>query len=236
MKALNQAKNLLNKFQETYGIDLSSAQQGSDVWHQARLGVITASRAKDVVAKATTATRATYMAELIAAVGTGLAKDLNFKQMEWGHAHEDAARSSYEFITGDDLTEVPFVFKDETFRIGASPDSFSPKRGVEIKCPYDSTHYILFATEGKAKSEWLWQVNFSMWVCGLETWDLCQFDPRMRNNPLHIRTIERDEAKIKTLEDAVPQFISDMDKKLEYLEIGFGDQWLLTPKPEVESA
>lgn len=227
MKTLADISKTLEKFHARHGLAVSGAQQGSEAWLKLKLGVISASNASRVVAKRDSETRLTYMAELVAQVCTGIMEELNSKYLDWGNQQEDAARSHYEFVTGYKLTQVPFVFKDEGFRIGCSPDSliFSENKGNEIKCPFNTVHYIKFLTEEKLKSEYVWQNQFQMWVTDAEVWDAVQFDPRMKTKPMHIATIERDAKAMKAFDDLVPQFIEDMDKMLDRAGAKFGDQW-----------
>lgn len=227
MKTLAEINALLSSFQSKYGIDLRNAPQGSAEWLVGKLGVPSASNASKLLAKPGSDTRSTYMAELVAQVATGVVEELNAKALDWGKQHEDAARSSYEFATGEIVEEVPFVFKDDTFRVGCSPDGIlSVPKGLELKCPYNSVHYVKFVVEEKIKPEWQAQNQFTMWVTGAEEWDFGQFDPRMKVKSLHYVTIERDEKVQKTLDDAVPQFLHEMDQMLAKLGIKFGDQWL----------
>jgi hypothetical protein len=228
MKTLDEINGMLKKFEEQYGINATQASQGSAAWFQVKLGVGSASNASKIVAKTGSATRDGYMAELVAQVATGIMPELNgLAALEWGKDHEDAARSSYEFMTGYETIEVPFVFKDDSFRVGMSPDFLvkDMSKSGEIKCPYSSKNYIEFLVSDKIKSEWSWQVNFQMWVLGSDSLDFAQYDPRMKRNPLKVFENEKDEQKQKTLDDAVPQFIHDMDKMLEKAGFKFGEQW-----------
>lgn len=213
-----------NRFQT--GVDLSQAQQGSAIWHKLRLGVVTASNAYRAVAKKDSETRATYLAELVAQVCTGVPEEINSKHMDWGKQHEDAARAAYEFSTGLTVTQVPFVFRDETFRTGCSPDGIvSAKKGAEIKCPWSSSNYVKFLLDDKIKPEYVWQYQFTLWVMGAEEWDFNQYDPRMKNQPSKTVTVKVDPEKQKVLDEAIPAFLADMDKQLAKVGIAFGDQW-----------
>lgn len=226
MTILERIDKNLKAFEEKYGIPARDADQGSDVWRSLKLGVISASNAHKAVAGEKTQTRATYMNELVAQVCTGILPEISGAPLDWGHQHEAAARSYYEFASGKAFREVPFVFMNDEFRVGVSPDALPTENsGVEIKCPYNSANYIDFLVNGKIKSEWSWQINMSMWVTGTEVWELAQFDPRMQKSLMKIVEVERDERKIKTLEDAIPQFIHDMDKALKVAGFTFGEQW-----------
>jgi putative phage-type endonuclease len=227
MKTLAEISGTLEKFSAKYSLPIIGAQQGSAAWFTVKLGVLSASNASKIVASTTSETRNTYMAELVAQVATGIMEEINSKYLDWGNQHEDAARSSYEFMTGYTLTQMPFVFMDDTYRIGCSPDSliFEHNKGNEIKCPFNTVHYIKFLTDGKLKPEYVWQNQFQMFVTGAKEWDAVQYDPRMKSIPIHVETIERDEKAQKTLNDAVPQFIADMDVMLKKAGVSFGEQW-----------
>lgn len=62
------------------GFDTTKVSQGTPEWHASRLGVITASRASDLIAtgrggKGYGKARDSYLLELVAEVATGQAKD-----------------------------------------------------------------------------------------------------------------------------------------------------------------
>lgn len=227
MKTRAEINQILTAMKSKHGLDLFHALQGDDLWFQAKLGVLSASNASKIVAKADSETRATYMADLVAQVCTGLFEDINSKEMDWGKTHEDAARSSYEFSTGELVEQVPFVYMNEQFRVGCSPDGLiaGQNRGMEIKCPYKTANYVKFIAAEKIKPEWQWQNQFTMHVLDADSWDFGQYDPRMKYKPLHFITVERDAKMQATLADAIPQFISDMDKMLAKIGITFGEQW-----------
>jgi hypothetical protein len=88
--------------------------QGSQEWLQARLGRVTASRVADVVATVKSggygASRASYMAELIAErlTGTPASKYVN-AEMAWGTEKEPEARTAYEFHANSDVKQVGFI-------------------------------------------------------------------------------------------------------------------------------
>ncbi len=226
MKTLNQINTQLSEFEKQFGFPITDAKQGSDAWFNLKLGVLSASNASKIVAGKTTEGRNTYMSELVAQICTGDQEELNSKYLDWGNQYEAAARSCYEFSTGQNITQVPFVFKDGLYREGCSPDGIvNDKKGVEIKCPYNAVHYVKFALEDKIKPEYKWQCQFTLRVMDADEWDFTQYHPLMKASPIKTITVFRDEEMQKTLADAVPQFVSDMDKMLERLGIKFGDQW-----------
>jgi len=225
MKTLQQINSLLLKFEDTYKLPIAGFEQGSETWLKVKLGVLSASNASKIVAKKDSETRLTYMSELVAQVCTGQQEELNNKYVEWGRTHEAAARSSYEFENDVRVEQVPFVFFNESFREGCSPDGLVGVKGLEIKCPANTANYIKFLAEDKIKPEYQWQYQYCLRILGCNEWDFVQYDPRMRKNSLKVLTVTRDEEKQKTLEDAVPQFISEMDLMLSKIGVKFGDQW-----------
>lgn len=227
MKNLTNLEQQVKSFQDKFGVDIIKAEQGSLAWLQTRLGVITASEVHKAVAKLGTETRNTYMCQLVSEVATGFVEEINSKYLDWGKMHEAAARASYEFQNDCEIEAVNFIFKDDTFREGASLDGFikGTNKIIEIKCPYNPTNYIKFVVEDKIKAEYMWQYQFQMRVTGADVADFAQFDPRMNVTPFKAITVERDSEFQKKFDEMIPQFISDMDTMLEMVGISFGDQW-----------
>ncbi len=235
MKTLVNIDQTLMAFEKKFGLPLRNAQQQSPAWFQGRLGVITASNASKAVAGAKTDTRFGYLCGLIADVCTGVIEEVSFKQTDWGNQHEDAARSAREFATGEKITPLGFVFKDESFRTGCSPDGISLKP-EEIKCPFDSANYVKFLLDSKQKPEWVWQNQMTLWVLEADGMFVTQFDPRMKSKPLHTIEIEANPASQKQLDETIPQLIEDMDGALKEIGIEFGDHWLRIAAAQKESA
>lgn len=218
------------------GFDLAKEEQGSDRWLASRLGVITASRASDLIAtgrggKGVGASRTTYLYELVGEVATGMQKDQGkFKQTEYGHMHEDTAREIFAFDMGLPVTTIPIVFGDVAMRYACSPDGLVDEQsGLELKCPFTTEVFLRFLLDGEIKPEYVTQCQFSMFVTGLPYWHFGNYDPRMKKMGFHAVTLERDEALMATFKDAVGQMVFDMDSKLARLGFQFGDQWA---KPE----
>lgn len=231
MKSLQEIQNLNKLFEKKFNFQIDKAQQGSERWFQAKLGVLSGSRASEIVAKVDSQTRLSYMCELVGQVCTSSCEEINAKALDWGKQYEAASRAYYELANDATITEVGFIFKDEEFREGCSADGLvTDVRGLEIKCPYATENYIKFLIAAKIKPEWKWQNQFNMRVTGAKIWDFAQYDPRMQIKPMHTMRDEWDEKMQKTLDDAVPQFIHDMDKMLAEIGVPFGEQWLRLAK------
>lgn len=227
MKTLAQIEKEVQIFKDRFGIDIISAEQGSMAWLQSRLGVITASEVSKAVAKVGTDTRNTYMCQLVAEVATGVVEEINSKYLDWGKMHEKAARASYEFSQDCEIQNVGFIFKDDSFREGASLDGFvkGSNKLIEIKCPYNPTNYVKFLVEDKIKAEYMWQYQFQMRVTGAEVADFVQYDPRMQVSPLKVLTVHRDEEYQDKFNQLIPPFIADMNALLANIGIEYGAQW-----------
>lgn len=229
MKNQQEILKLYQTFSERFGLDIESAPQGSDAWFKLKLGVLSASNIHHIVpgrGGKYKQGRQTYLYQLVAQVCTGMHKDMGSAAMDWGSTNEDAARASFEMLNDTVLTELPFIFKDDSFREGASPDAVDEwGSGVEIKCPYATENHIAFAVDDIIKPEYQWQIQFTMRVTGAEAWHFCSFDPRMKKNPLAMKVVEKDQDVQAVLDEEVPRFIQEYDEMLKSLGFTFGDQW-----------
>jgi hypothetical protein len=213
------------------GFDGALVDQGTDEWEQMRLGVVTASRAKDLIAKGRTAgsvgeARRTYMHELIAEIATAQQKRSGGRSSNWGHEYEESCVGLYAFESDAIIEHIPFIYGDDSMRYGCSPDGLiGDLSGIEAKCPHNTAVYLKFVLDGEIKPEYIEQVQFSMFVTGRDHWVFANHDPDVSNYIFHSVTMERDEAKMKTFADAVGQMVHDMDRQLEKLGYTFGDQW-----------
>lgn len=218
-------------FKEKSSIDLTKVSQGSEEWLKAKLGVISASNAYKVVSKGRgnepSKTRRTYMLELCAQVATGVFEEVNSKHMEWGRNNEDAARSSYEFALKKEVYETAFIFKDDSFRCGVSVDGIvvQDETALELKCPYNSVHFLDFILDEEMKNEWEWQCQFGMWVTKTKNYHMAQFDPRMKKTMFHYIDVPFNPEMQAKLDVEVPKFIAEMDAILAKLGFKFGEQW-----------
>lgn len=224
MKTLEQIKKELDALEEIFGFNPNTIEQGSPEWLQMKLGVMSASNAHKIIAGAKTATRMSYLSELVAEIATREKPEISAKPLEWGKENELAARSIYEFETGYKIKELPFIFKDESLRVGISPDGYG-EIGLELKCPYTSKVFIDFACLGIIKNEYKAQCQFSMWVTGATQWHFANFDPRSTCKQFHYTTLERDEKMMKKFDECVPECIEQMDEMLAKLGIEYGYQW-----------
>ena len=192
--------------------------QGTDEWKMLRLGKVTASRVKDIVATTKTGystSRDKYMTQLLLERLTNtVAESYSNDAMGWGVEQEPFAREAYEAAKSVMVDQVAFVNHPTIEMAGASPDGLVNDDGlVELKCPMSHTH--LESLLGGLDDQYKTQVNWQMACTGRKWTDLCSFDPRFPAElQLVIKRFERDDAYIATLEKEVIKFLTELDDKL----------------------
>lgn len=229
MSIYDKAAKQLSGLTDRFGFNPAEVQQGSKDWHALKLGVLSASNADKIVAKVGSAGRETYMASLISQICTcTLPDELPFKQLEHGKLYEPAARDALSVALGFiNIKELPFIYKDDSLRVGISPDGVSDSTVFEIKAPYNGENFFKFACFDSNKSSWRWQAQFQIYATQAERHIFAQYEPRAALcNNLHFVETELNEADQKTIADSVQQFVFDLDKALARMGVEFGDHWV----------
>jgi putative phage-type endonuclease len=184
-------------------------EQRTDEWFAARAGKVTASRISDVIAKTKSgysASRANYMAQLVAA-------------MQWGTDTEPFARAAYEIEKDVFVEEVALVPHPSIQFSAASPDGLVGDDGLlEIKCPNTATH-IDYLIANKVPEKYKPQMAWQMACTGRKWCDFVSYDPRMPEvmQMLLVR-YERDDAYIAELEAEVTKFLNEVDEQIAQLK------------------
>lgn len=228
MSIYDKAVAHLNALESVFGFNPMSINQGDPEWHILRAGVLSASNADKIVAKVGSQGRETYMASLISQICTcTLPDEMPFKQLEHGKLYEPAARDALSVALGFiEIKEIPFIYKDDSLRMGISPDGLSDKTVFEIKAPYNGENFFKFACFDGNKSAWRWQAQYQIHVTQAERHIFAMYEPRaVLCNNLHYVETEVNDADQKTIEDASQQFIFELDKALEKLGVAHGDHW-----------
>lgn len=189
--------------------------QRSDEWFSARLGLVTASRVADVMAKTKSgygASRKNYMAQLLCERLTGQREEgFASAAMQRGTDMEPIARSAYEVESGLMVVETGFHRHSE-LAMGASPDGLVGDDGlVEIKVPNTATH-IEFLRSRVPDNKYQWQMLCQMECTGRDWCDFVSFDDRMPE-PLQISIIrfDRNESRICEMREEVCKFLEELD-------------------------
>lgn len=191
-------------------------EQGSVEWHNQRLGKVTASRIKDVMARTKTgygASRKNYMAELLCQRLTGRREEgfVN-AAMQRGTEQEPMARGMYEWLNSLLVMEAAFIGHPSIDMAGASPDGLVGDEGlIEIKCPNSATH-IEFLRTGLIDPDYVLQMQFQMMCTGRKWCDFVSFDNRMPDE-LQYKCVRVpfDEMKAAEIRREVVLFLADLD-------------------------
>lgn len=164
-----------------------SAPQGTPEWLAARLGRVTASRMKDVLASIKSgeaAARRDYRTQLVCERLTGQPQDDVFvsADMQRGTDLEPAARAAYEAQTGQWVEQVGFLAHTELMA-GGSPDGVvGDYEGlIEIKAPRPATH-IKWMRAGGVPADHLAQIQMLLWLTDAHWCDFISYCPQMPEN------------------------------------------------------
>jgi len=165
---------------------LTSFEQGSPEWKQARAGKVTASRAKDARDKlksgAASGKQIAYACQVALERVSHQPADATFEnwQMREGHIQEPIARAAYERHTGNLVDEVgAFATDDDLFL-------YSPDGLIDDESDFED------------------QCMFGLWITGRQWIDLVVWVPSLEH--MVIKRITRDEDAIEALESDLMAF------------------------------
>lgn len=190
--------------------------QGSPEWHQQRLGKVTASRIKDVMAKgrgsSESLTRDKYLVELVAERLSGQPAGFEGNaSTEFGNEQEPHARAAYEASTGFLVTPAEFVPHPEIEDSGASPDGYVGTDGlIEIKSHISAIHHV-YVLRGSIPQAHVDQMQWQLACTGRKWCDYASWCPFMPEGlRLRVHRVERDDARIADIAFAVRKMIDDV--------------------------
>jgi putative phage-type endonuclease len=190
---------------------IHNCDQGTHEWLQLRLGKITGTRLKKMLAKDNLA----LLDELIAEEETGLSDDDDFvsEEMQRGIDLEPLAIQEYSNITGHEVDHPCLIQSSEWPILMMSPDGYIGTTGaVEIKCPKTKTH-IKYIRQGKIPNDYKEQIwAYFMVNPDLQWLDFVSYDPRLTKKPIWILHITREEVAEELLAVA-----SELDKFINKL-------------------
>lgn len=191
-------------------LQIFDCEQNSPEWIQARLGVVTASEFKGVMAKGEGKTRRKYMLTVVGEriAGKHFERYTN-SDMERGHLLEDEARDEYRIETGNEVERIGFMRRGD---VGYSPDGLIGADGLqEIKTKLYHLHIECLLTD-KVPTEHIQQCQGGLWVSGREWIDFISYSPGL---PIFIKRIHRDEPFIARIKVEVDDFLSEMHQLIE---------------------
>ena len=196
-------------------------EQRSEEWFLARKGKVTASKISDVMAKgrggAESVTRQKYLDQLVTERLTKYIQEgYTNETMQRGTNLEPIARAAYSFSSGFDIVEVGFVAHPSLCHSGASPDGLVEQDGlIEIKCPNSNTH-IEYILAGKPPAKYIPQMAWQL-ACTYRKWvDFVSYDDRLEDESKHLFIVRyhRDDEYIAEIEEAVKQFLLEVEAKV----------------------
>jgi len=202
--------------------------QGSEEWHAARCGVITASKFRDAVevtAKGRPTSKSTLYAAQVALErisGTPCDEVFNSWQMRRGTELEPMARMEYEARTGNLATESGVVLTDDRM-FGYSTDGELDADGIiEIKC-LASAIGVLEMWRDRDLSEYMHQIQGGMWVTGRKYCDFVMYAPQLEKvgKQLFCQRVDRDDNFIDAMVEHLMSFsktVSDNEMILRMKE------------------
>jgi putative phage-type endonuclease len=201
---------------------IAAIQQGTEEWHQLRLGKVTASRVADILAKTksgASASRGNYLIELaLQRVTKTIEESYSNSAMEWGVATEPQARVAYEVSTGNFVDQIAFVNHPTIEGFGCSPDGLVGEGLIEIKCPNSATHWS-YIKANEPPQKYIIQMQAQMSVTGAKWCDFVSFDPRMpERSQLLIVRVNRDDEFIAEMENDIKQFLSEVEAEVNLME------------------
>lgn len=194
-------------------------EQGTDLWKQQRLGMVTASRFSDCW-NPTSKTADRYLADLLAELLTGEpSDDFESKETRHGKAHEDAAIESYERLCGFKTRKTGLIYLPGEPFIAGSPDRLVGDDGlVEVKCPYRSAIHLLTVMRGRMPDEHKAQVQGNLWITGRKWADFVSYDPRVVEEcRLFVVRVPRDDVYIAELSEVVKLFRDRLVQQIQVL-------------------
>lgn len=193
-------------------IHVFNCEQGTASWFACRAGIPTASEFHTVMAKGRgggdSITRRKYMLTLLGERLTGeVADGYTNVHMERGKVMEDEARDLFAFQADVEPQRVGFV-RDDELRAGASPDSLIGDDGlleIKTKLPHLQLEALL---SGDLPSEHKAQVQGQLLITGRQWAEFVSYWPKL---PLFRLRVERDEAYMATLRQALADFNGELD-------------------------
>ena len=202
---------------------ITTCEQGSPEWLSLRLGKVTASRIKEVLANgrgnAPSKMAESYMIELVAEILTGESKPFfENDAMRWGTETEDEARAVYSIRNSRfDVEEVAFIEHSEF--IGMSPDGLVGDDGLlEIKCPNTTTQLKRALSDDYSK-DYKAQIQMQLWVSGRDWCDFVSFDPRLDCAAGYLeQRVYRDNSYISDMQDKTFEFVGKIKELINKLK------------------
>lgn len=197
---------------------ICEAEQRSTAWFAARAGLLTGSRAADMLAtikSGEAAARRDYRMQLVCERLTGQPQEDGFVNaaMQRGIDLEPMAFAAYESLTGSVAVRTGFL-RHVSVLAGCSLDGHVDGFTgiVEIKCPKSATHLSYWRGPGKAPDAYIPQIMHNLWITGAQWCDFLSFDDRF---PSELQTflvrVKREDVDIEGYEKKALAFLAEVE-------------------------
>lgn len=201
--------------------------QGTPEWKAGRLGLATASRFGDILAKnrsgGEAAARKNYRTQLVLERLTGKTpyRFEKTEAMEWGSETEELARVEYELRTGKTIQQLGMV-EHAFLKAAWSPDGVDDPETIvetlEIKC-FNSANHLEMLHTSKLPGEYKAQAQGGLWIGEGKRCVFVSYDPDF---PPHAQLVivieERDQDYIDNLMVEVDRFLKEVDAEVEFIK------------------
>lgn len=202
--------------------------QGSPQWHQARAGVITASRFGDARAKLKTGANKgqpteaardyAFKVAIERISGQPLDEGFSTWQQQRGNELEPEARMEHELETGLVIERAGFVLSDDGIFGGSADGLIGDDGGSEYKCLVspEKLRDVLLLGDISAYTD---QIQGCLWLTGRRWWHFCLYCPALApiGRQLYWRHVPRDDDFIESLEAdliAFERLVTEYEKGL----------------------
>lgn len=204
-------------------------KQGSPEWHEARRGILTASRFSSVLTPKTLKPSSQadgYVLELLAQWLGAEPEEYETDYMARGYLRQPEAVLWYETVRDVTVQDVGFCYLDSRRLIGCSPDGLvGEDGGLEIKCRQagkglqEHMRMLLMSPQDRrVPDQDRAQVQGGLWVTGRAWWDLVYYNPGL---PSLVIREEPDPEYQAALQKAVERAAADLlDKRARLEQMG----------------
>ena len=201
------------------------AEQRSPEWFAARAGLLTGSRACDVLAtikSGEAAARRDYRMQLITERLTGQPQEDGFVNaaMQRGIDLEPKAFAAYEALTGSVAVRTGFL-RHNSLMAGCSLDGHVDGFTgiVEIKCLKSATHLKYWRGKSEAPADYLPQITHNLWITGAAWCDFLSFDDRFPEDmQTFLVRVKREDVDIAAYEAKALAFLAEVETEVNAIK------------------
>jgi len=190
-------------------------KQGSQEWLDEKLGVISGTRAYDLMSSK--ATRRTLLATLIRELMTADRK--SFRQtpaMKRGLDIEAEAASYYGILYGVTVTDQDAYLESDIHPMfAASPDGLIGDDGGYEGKRLDEENHIKILLGAPVDKKYVKQCEWNMFVSGRQWWDLCHYCETLPESMrLHVTRIPRDKKMMLAMREQAEALLLELEEFL----------------------